>query len=248
MNRVFLTICLIHSSIVLLAQAGSAIPTNMRAVNTIERLTYFNNSYGGNEMMYGIPLPEGKVIGDTYLNQDWRRSAILLYDGDKLLEGYAVRYDILGDELDVKTTKGVKVLDGRKVKSFIWMDSLTRLPAYFINAKAYKNEGAPLSGFFEVLVDGKTPLFRRYEILIKKADYNVQLSVGSRDDKILKKVAYYFPSGDEVFQIPSNRKKLLGLLGDKSGEIENFMETNKLSPKAEEDLIRLFQFYNLKAN
>src|SRR5215204_7443749 len=80
---------------------GSVIPSNVRAVNTIERLTD-SNGLGNNEMMFGIPLPEGKVIGDTYLSTEWKKSVILLYDKNKLIEGFPLRYDIKSDELDIK--------------------------------------------------------------------------------------------------------------------------------------------------
>ena len=224
-------------------QASTVIPPNVRAVNTIERLTD-SNGLGTNEMMYGIPLPPGKVIGDTYLYPQWKRSAILLYDGNKLLEGFPIRYDIKADDLDVKSKNGVKVLAGKNVKSFIWVDSLLAEPTYFINAKEYKLNGVPLSGFFEVLVDGKAPLFKKMLVTVKKADYNVQLSIGSRDDKILKNPEYYYSTGDEVIESPSSNKKLLPMFGDMKSEMGRFIDENDLSAKNEDDLIMIFKHYN----
>lgn len=182
---ILLTLCVSTLNKSFAQQASTVVPSNVRATNTIERLTD-SNGLGTNEMLYGIPLPEGKVIGDTYLYPEWKRSAILLYEGNKLLEGYPIRYDIKADELDVKTPSSVKVLAGKNIKSFIWIDSVSTVPNYFINAREYKLDGVSLAGFFEVLVNGNTPLFKKTRVTIKKADYNVQLSIGSRDDKILK--------------------------------------------------------------
>jgi len=212
---------------------GSVIPSNVRAVNTIERLTD-SNGLGNNEMMFGIPLPEGKVIGDTYLSTEWKRSVILLYDKNKLIEGFPARYDIKADELDVKGASGVKVLEGRKVKSFMWMDSSRTDPYYFVNAKEFKVDGVPLIGFYEVLVDGNAPLFKKMNITIKKADYNVTLAMGSRDDKILKNPAYYLADGNTAYEIPNSKKKFLQLLKSKADEVESYMESNGLSLKKEE--------------
>jgi len=243
MFRFILLILILYNVLSVSAQPGSVIPENVRAVNTIERLTD-SNGLGTNEMMFGIPLPEGKVIGDTYLYKEWKRSVILLYDGNKLLEGFPIRYDIKADELDVKTVNGVKVLAGRNVKSFIWIDSARRDPYYFINAKEYKNEGIALTGFFEVLVDGKIPLFKKMNVTIKQADYNVQLSIGSRDDKILKKPTYYYARGLEAIEVPGNKKKFLTLFKDKTEEVEKYISANALSVKKEDDLIRIFTYYN----
>lgn len=227
----------------IVAQPGSVIPPNVRAMNTIERLTD-SNGLGTNEMMYGIPLPEEKVIGDTYLNTEWKRSVILLYENNKLLEGYPIRYDIKADELGVKTVNGVKVLSGRNVKSFTWIDSLRSEPYYYINAKEYRNDGIALAGFFEVLVDGKTPLFKKMDVIIKKADYNVQLSIGSRDDKILKKPTYYFADVNKTIEVSGNKRKMLTLLEDNTSEVEMYMDKNGLSTKNEDDLIKIFKYYN----
>jgi hypothetical protein len=241
--RIVLCLLSLNTSIAFAQQASNVIPPNVRAVNTLERLTD-SNGLGTNEMMYGIPLPEGKVIGDTYLYPEWKRSVILLYEGNKLLEDYLIRYDIKADELDVKTAKGVKVLFGRNVKSFTWIDSLGSEPYYFINAKEFKQDGVSLTGFFEVLVDGKIPLFKKTLVSIKKADYNVQLSIGSRDDKILKKPKFYYAIENRVTEIPASKKKLMPSFKDKASEVEKFMDENNLSVKKEDDLIKVYSFYN----
>lgn len=245
MTRFYLTITAVCLMLPLAAQQGTIVPANIRAINTLERLTYANGG-NGNEMIYGVALPEGKVIGDTYLATNWRRSAILLYAAEKLLEGFSVRYDIRSDELDVKTDKGIKVLSGRDIRSFTWIDSLKAKPSFFINAKEFKNDGVPLTGFLEVLSDGKTPLFKKMNISVKKADYNVALSVGSRDDKILKHPGYYMLSGNqnEVVAIPATKKKLLLLFQAKSEEMEKYISANDLSVKKEDDLVKIFSYYN----
>ena len=222
---------------------NSAIPNYVRAVNALDRLTD-SNGLGSNEMVYGIPLPPGKVIGDTYLSQSWKKSVILLYKEDKLLEGYEVRYDVYADELEVKTNKGIKVLKGRDIKSFMWTDSAQLDPYYFVNAADYKREGAPLAGFFEVLVDGQMPLFKKTRLTVKKANYNVALDVGSRDDKILKVHEYFLARSGEVMEVPTSRKKITSVFSPKGDDVTKFMNANDLSVKKEIDLVHIFEFYN----
>lgn len=221
----------------------SAIPNYVRIVNALERLTD-SNGLGTNEMLYGIPIPPGKVIGDTYLSTSWRKSVVLLYKDNKVLEGYEVRYDLQSDELDFKSAKGVKVLRGSEIKSFVWMDSLRAEPYYFVNARDYKLDGVPLTGFFEVLVDGATPLFKKTRLNVKKATYNVALDVGSRDDKILKIPEYYTGRSSEVIDVPTSRKRTADLFPGKEEEMSAYMSANDLSLKKEEDLILLFRQYN----
>src|SRR5688572_2286463 len=83
----------------------AVVPPNIRAINTIERLNDFDGLTNG-DLMYGIPLPEGKVIGDSYLDTHWKKSTILLYEKDKLIEGFPLRYDIWLDELEINARNG----------------------------------------------------------------------------------------------------------------------------------------------
>lgn len=221
----------------------SAIPNNIRASYTMESLSDAT-ALGKNEILYGVPAPAGKVIGDTYLSTHWRKSVIQLYKDDKVVEGYDVRYDIQADALDVKTTAGVKVLDGKRIRSFSWQDSSRLEPVFFVNAHDYKLNGVPVAGFFEVLVDGSAPLFKRTELYVKKANYNVSFDVGSRDDKILKQSSYYMGDGQRVAEVGSTKKKIIALFGDKADVMEKYIDDNSLSPKKEMDLVRVFQYYN----
>lgn len=223
----------------------SAVPNNIRATNTLERLGGISKT----DMLYGIPMPPGKVIGDTYLDMHWKNSSILLYEKDKLLEGYPVRYDIHSDELEINAKNGIKVLKGSKVKSFVWADSITNTPTYFVNAKEYKSDNnTNLGGFFQVVSDGAMPLFKKTTVEIKKADYNVAFNVGSHDDKILKKSDFYTLKGNEVVEIPGSKKKFLPLFGDKTEVIEKFIRDNGLSISKEENLKMIFDHYNSLVN
>jgi hypothetical protein len=222
--------------------AQAVVPSNIRATNTLEKLFDYNGIDEG-DILYGIPLPEGKVLGDTYLDTLWRNANILLYDKEKLIEGYPVRYDIYLDELEIKGKNGIKVLTGNKIKSFVWMDYFTNSPVYFINGKAFRNESdVPFTGFLQVLSEGPVPLLKRTYIDIKKADYNIALNVGSRDDKILKKNKFYALMNDKVIELPGSRKKFVSLFND--DKLEEFIRDNNLTTSKEEHLQIIFDHYN----
>ncbi len=246
MKNVFL--CFLLFIVVSNVLAQAVVPPNIRAANTLDRLVDLDG-LGMADMLYGIPLPEGKVIGDTYLDTRWKNSTILLYEKEKMIEGYPVRYDIYLDELEVKGKNGVKVLKGNKVKSFVWIDSLSRVPSFFVNGKEYQNEeNVSYTGFFQVLTEGTLPLFKRTFIDIKKADYNIQFNVGSHDDKIIKKNEFYVLKDNRVVALPSSRKKLVLVFDDKSEAMEKYMKDNNLASHKEEHLKLIFEFYNSLVN
>jgi hypothetical protein len=226
------------------AYSQAAMPDNLRAASTLDRLTNFQ---GNNtpDMLYGIPMPPGKVIGDTYLSTDWKIATVLLYADNKIIEGFPTRYDIGTNELEFNAKNGVKALSGEKVKSFVWIDSQTNTPSYFVNAKEFKNiDNVPFIGFFQILSDGTLPLMKRTKITVKKADYNAALNVGSPDDKILKSEELCYSKENKVFKMPGSNKKAVPVFGDKAAEIKKFIDENSLSVGKEEDLIKIFDHFN----
>jgi hypothetical protein len=223
------------------AQNSSAVPANIRATNVLNDISHISP----NELLYGIPLPPKNLVGDAYLNSNWQSSNILLFTKETLLEGYRTRYDLLKDELEVDSKSGIKVLEGKRIKSFVWLDSVTRKPAYFINASQYKDDdNTKMSGFFSVEADGKLPLFKRTTAYIKKADYNVQFNVGSRDDKVIKKEELFYAKDNLVYEVPKSKKKLLPIFGDRREEVEQFIKSNSIDVSDEGNLKRIFTYYN----
>jgi hypothetical protein len=222
--------------------AQNAVPTNIRAANTLQEL---GNNITPNEIMYGIPLPPKEVIGDSYLVNQWRVSNILLYENNTLLKNYPTRYDLLRRELEVKSKSGVRVLEDHKVKSFSLLDSVSQTPVYFVNGRDYRDESnTPFSGFFEVMADGKVPLLRQTVAKIKKANYTVQFDVGSRDDKIIKTNNVYYVKDGTLYNLPRSRKKLLAVFENKSADVEKFLELNKLTINEHRHLRQIFEYYN----
>ncbi|MEX2233840.1 MAG: hypothetical protein WD824_16870 [Cyclobacteriaceae bacterium] len=228
------------------AQPNSTVPKNIRAANTLDNL-FDANGLATFDNLYGIPLEPGRVIGNTYLNPDWRRTTFLLYEADRMIEDYPARYEIDQDQFEIKVAKGVKVLSGKKVKSFVWVDSLTRSPHYFVNAKDLKNEdNSPLNGFFEVLSEGELTLLSRTGIVVKKPNYNEKLDMGTRDERILKKSKFYITEKGKVKELAASRKKLLPVFGEHAAVMEEFIRKNALSLNEPAHLKAIFENYNAK--
>ena len=225
------------------ANGQAVLPPNIRATNTLERLQDVDRM-GISDVLYGTPLPEGKVIGNTYINPQWQQCTILLYENSKLVEGYPARYDLYLEELEISGRSGIRVLRGEKIKSFVWIEASTGQPEYFVNGKELSSPSHAYDGFFKVLAEGARPLFERIELNIKKADYNIQFNVGSVDDKILKKSEFYTQVDGELIQLPSSRKKLLNVFAGKNDEMGSFMKQNHIAANNGESLKLAFRHYN----
>ena len=115
-------------------------------------------------------MTPGGVKGSTYLDKKWNLATTLLFKSEKLPEGYPVKYELKENELEVKASNGIKILDTKNIKSLVWKDSITQEPKYFISGSEYTDEGTPLNGLLEVLSDGKVPLLKRNFVVVKAPD------------------------------------------------------------------------------
>lgn len=224
------------------ALAQNALPPQIRIRQTMDGLS----APGGlsrSDLLYGVIIDQGRILGDYYLDPKWNPASILMFDSEKVIEGYPVKYDVEGDAIEVLVGKQIKLIKGSLVESMVWYDSITGLPRAFVNAKGYTENGKGLSGLLEVLVDGNIPLIKKTTIWVKRPDYVVAFDVGSKDTKINKRETFYYAKGKELYGIKS-KKQLISLFGDKGEEIGSFIKVNHLNIKEQRALEHIFAHYN----
>ncbi len=250
MNRkaIFLILFVQAGSLMLRAQQSSAIPNSLRISGTIDRILARNNFQNG-QMLYVVSPAPGKVIGDAYLHTYWSTGAILLNDKDQIIEGYPLRYDIANDELEIKSNAGIKVLKSDRVKSFMWLDSLTNTPQYFVAAAGYAYDGKEKpKGYLQIIADGALPALKQTVVHVRKPDYRPELHMGKMDTYVLKREKFYYTADSHLYPIPSSRKKFIAIFGTSASEIDKFIDANNLSLSSEYHLKTIFDHYNNRLN
>jgi len=227
--------------------SGAALQKTIRATNITNLFNDRPNMLGGN-MVYGIAPDAAKVEGNNYLDKKWNTASLLLYRDQKILEDYRVRCNITANQFELMEpeSNNVSVMMGLRIQNLVWVDSAYKVPRYFVNGMDFLDEGVPISGFFEVLVDGQLPLMRRTEAIFKESNYNTALMVGNRNHKIIKRNTYFYLEGKNVIEVPSNRKKLMALFGNKAEDMENFINDNSLPTREPSALFQIFTHYNSK--
>ncbi|WP_373493293.1 carboxypeptidase-like regulatory domain-containing protein [Aquiflexum sp.] len=225
--------------------SGEALQKTIRATNVAELFSKRPNFIGGNSV-FGIPPDPKRLIGNFYLDTKWNKASILLYKDDEIIEGYFVRYNINSNnfELMAEDSDEASAIPGLRVRNIVWVDSKHMVPRYFVNGMDLRDEGSPIAGFFEVLVDGKMPLVRRTVATIKESNYNTALMVGNRNDEIIKRFVYYYIQDNNLFEIPNKKKKFFQIFGNKSEEMEAFTIENNMSLREPSNWFNLFTHFN----
>lgn len=224
------------------SMAQSALPAQIRLRETMDGLSDPAGMTRG-EVLYGVPIEPGRLLGDYYLDSKWNMGSLLVYGTDRVIDGYYMKYDIEGNSVELKVDDQIKLLSVRKIESIIWRDSITNSSRAFVNSKEYTLDGGALAGLLEVLEDGAIPLVKRTTIWIKRPDYVPAFDVGNKDTQINKRDNFYLAKNKKLTEI-KKKKDLLLAFGDKSVEMEKYIKVNKLNLKDERGLRVLFHHYN----
>ncbi|MBA4301761.1 CarboxypepD_reg-like domain-containing protein [Algoriphagus alkaliphilus] len=223
---------------------GAALQKTIRATN-VSRLLVERPNFIGNTV-YGIAPEPKKLEGNFYLDNKWNVASILLYRDQTVLEGFRVRYNINSNTFELMEPENnlVSTMAGQRIQNIVWMDSSYKVPRYFVNGMDFKEDNVPISGFFEVLVEGDLPLMRRTKAIFKESNYNTALMVGNRNDQIIKRNVYYYLKGKDLFEVPKKRKELFKIFGEKAAEMQAFVEENEMDLKKNGSIFQLFTNYN----
>ncbi|MBX2898288.1 MAG: hypothetical protein KF775_01485 [Cyclobacteriaceae bacterium] len=170
-------------------EAQTGLTPQLRSQFTLEHLAS-SNGLSNSDIMYGVPIAPGQVVGNVYLDEKWNKASLQLSQSEKPLEGFYVRYNLKENGIEIRSGGRVKLISADKVKALVWIDSVTSLPSYFVFGGNYQYQQSKLSTLLQVLVDGSVPLLKHIRLEIKSPTYNVATGAGSKDTKIIKKVQY----------------------------------------------------------
>lgn len=194
------------------------------------------------------------VIGNVYLTDNWA-SGQLYITLNRLLETDSFKYDIENNQFLINTEKTatptpdqLRVINSSTVNAFKVKDP-AKGERLFVNATnaGLTIQGQPAMGFVEVLVsDTGMSLFRKIDTETIHASYNVALAAGSKQDRIVKKEAYYVQKGDqmELFEITRKKKHNLPHFSNNRAAVEEYIKSEKINFKEAPDLVKLVTFYN----
>ncbi len=212
----------------------------------VNRLTNIVKSLSGGSAGYasgfkGTYNVRSTVKGDPYLDTAFRVSSFKFYKTEERIKTPS-RYDVLNNELEIKTTGDVMILPSNLVEKYSFQGK-QRDSVYFVNSAAYKFE-EPFDGFLQLLCDGEIQLLKLTRAEIVKPSYNPSLEVGDRDAYIVKKETLYYSFPDRRISKVKGKSEMLGLFGERKELIKSFISSNRLGFKNEEDLIKIFSYYN----
>lgn len=166
--------------------------------------------------------------------EEWYSGSVQLKNDQVLRGKVSLRpeYDVVlfkvgeGDE--------VSVLPAYKVELLTLVDPDAKSTRKFVTL--HIGEG-PKSfyQFYEIVVDGKVPVFRRQHTLW----YSIHLDMVDYD--------YYVVYGDEMYSYTRFKRKVYPKLVKQFGSVERYVADNSLNLSRLTDVLKIVEFYNVEA-
>lgn len=171
-----------------------------------------------------------------YLSNKWRKADVYFMEDDLLVRNLPIRVDIKRNEIEFQQDGVLKAIASYRIKAIRFTDTKDVI----ISEKLI---GVQNRGFYRVLLENNYSLLCKYDIKVKKANYNVALAVGNKDASYIKDEKYFVYRNHTLIKLEKSKKKLKQHFS-KQKDIYNFIKNNKLNPHKEDQLIDLVNFIN----
>lgn len=170
------------------------------------------------------------IKGSPYLLETWEKGSVTMASGQKF-EDIELMFDQVANQILFKDSKGEVKAFNQPIVSFI----IGQGAKQHIFAKGA--DGI----FYENLVNGNTPLWKKnHKTLIDEKPYGS----ATVQRNVLNNNTYYVGELSKLTKIKNDKKSVIQVLSDKASEVEEYIKTEKLNPKTESDLARIFVYYN----
>lgn len=188
-----------------------------------------NSGSGGAGTYFYYGDPTG-----MYLDDEWKEGSARVQDG-KILEG-DFRYNIYHQQM--QAIRNGDTFAFARPEELEWLKIDGRK---FVYTTFMRESGEVAASWFEVLCDGDCCLLLRRYIKYRMTDGDDDHT----NDQLYKLDEYYAQKGSDCAErLNLSRKEILRAMKDHREEVEDFIKSERLKLRHEEDLVRLVAYYN----
>jgi len=177
-----------------------------------------------------------KIEGTPYLSEKYVPGEILFGTSRSTVP---LRYNAYQDLMEYQQNGKALVLDpSTKIKSVRLGES-----TYIVDK--FEFDGKTKYGFLNLLDSGKVTLVAKKVIKYQEPLKGKALDGGDLPAKFSNPSdAYFYRVGNGELQEVGNIKDMIASFPDKQEEVKQFAKKEKISPKKEEELVKLVRYYN----
>ena len=235
MKNINLIIAFLLFSFVALAQTNTVESGGSQAMENYAKLAAGNGSNFGNSMMFYNP--KRQIDGKFHLFEDWNNTAVIHTLSDDKFLVKRINLNLQRNSFEAKMN------DSDSIFSF----TFNNIKKIVINNKVYKNYYYDDDNrVYEMLYDSDNyKLMKGFEVKLIAGSANPL--VNRPNDKYVRGEDYFIMVNGVMTQVKLKKKSIFRTLKlDKlnSSKLDMFVDSNSLSLKKVEDVVKVLEYYN----
>ena len=178
-----------------------------------------------------------EVIGTPYLNDTFAKGEVYFHKGNSTI--VQARYNIYSDWIEYLQNNQTLVLDPDQRISKV------RIEDQILVVDKYQSRGKIKHGYFTLLDSGKLMLLSKKIVTYREPQAPKALESAATPAKYTRAPdQFYYKIGNGELKKVDNIKELIADLAENTDAVKEFGKREKISPRKEEGLVKLVQFYN----
>ena len=182
------------------------------------------------------------INGSAYLFPDFKFATIELADGRKYANVKA-RLNLVEHEVNFIASNGEEGYIGKgMVKSFLINDTTRQgIKTYSFQTGFPKTDNQTVIHFYQILASGKIALVKSIN---KNIEERLNELSGEKSKEFAVRENLYLLIGGELKRVKKEASFFLSAMEDKKELVSQFISSNKLNFKTEDQLLRVVEYYN----
>lgn len=188
--------------------------------------------------LLSITLP--KVVAQAYSIEVWHYGEIMKKDSS--VERGKISYSFSDEEIQIQTPTQIKIYHAKDLINFRFTDSISHKLRFVETIKYKTDKDYTVPGFFELMKKGQDMSLVKREYLMQYAVTDGLSGFVSYQKQL--EVDYFYVKNGGIYFLTLKPKKFFEIFGAKEFQIKEYYKTNKLKLSREEDLMKIFEYFN----
>jgi hypothetical protein len=184
----------------------------------------------------------GDVSGSAYLFPDFKYATIVLTDG-RQYSNVKARINLVEHEVNFIASNGEEGYIGKGMVTAITINDTTKqgIKKYTFQSGYPTTDNQTVIHFYQVLASGKAKLLKSIN---KNIEERLNELSGEKSKEFAVRENMYLQIGGGLKRIKKEAGFFLGLMADQKDAMNLYINSNKVNFKAEEQLVKLVEYYN----
>lgn len=182
------------------------------------------------------------VSGSAYLFPEFKFATIVLTDGRKY-SNVKARLNLVEHEVNFIASNGEEGYIGKGMVTSITINDTTKqgVKSYSFQSGYPKIDNQTVIHFYQVLTSGKLTLLKSIN---KNIEERLNELSGEKSKEFAVRENWYVQIGGDLKRIKKEASFFFEAMADQKEAINTYIKTNKVNFKAEDQLMKLVEYYN----